>query len=119
MMSAQTGLWLEHVRKPRILLQSQNCGYAAPRLVLAVSQDTPRTPPGRLARNSAISLRKRVSGHALEPLTSQRTLAFLIVQFCAATQSNFFLMPSIFHEYGSAFADGPKHIERCDEKFYR
>lgn len=56
---------LEHLRQPHIPLQSHNFGYDAQRLALGVSTDTPPAPPERLARNSAISRRKRVAEDAL------------------------------------------------------
>ena len=66
---------LEHVRKPHILLDLQNFGCNVQRLTLVVSSDTPRSPPGRLARNSAISRRKRVSGHALRDFPARKIIA--------------------------------------------
>src|SRR3989338_2370745 len=55
----------EHDRKPRILLQLHNSGYEAHRLALAVPIriGTAPAPPGLLARNYAISQRKRVPSH--------------------------------------------------------
>lgn len=50
----------EPISKPHILLQSRVFGCGAQRLTLAVSPDTARVPPGRLARRREISQRKRV-----------------------------------------------------------